>query len=123
MDAVSTCAALFTAFADSDEPAIRALCAEDAVAIQNGAPMKLNSLIRFTLKVNKVIKDFHYEDPIRSATATGFVEEHMVCGTLPDGKPLKIPACVVGEIQDGKITVLREYLDSAAAMGLIAALS
>lgn len=123
MDAVSTCTALFTAFADSDETAIRALCAEEAVAIQNGTPMKLNSLIRFTLKVNKVIKDFHYEDPIRSATATGFVEEHMVCGTLPDGKPLNIPACVVGEIQDGKITVLREYLDSAAAMGLIAALS
>ncbi len=124
MDAVSTCEALFTAFADSDEAAIRALCADDLVAIQNGAPpMRLNSLIRFTLAVNNVIKDFHYEEPIRSASATGFVEEHMVCGTLPDGNPLKIPACVVGEIHDGKITVLREYLDSAAAAGLIAALS
>lgn len=124
MDATQTAQALFHAFTNSDEAAIRDLCAEDLVAIQYGAPpMKLNSLIRFTLAVNNIVKDFHYEEAVRSATATGFVEEHMVCGTLPDGKPLKIPACVIGEIHQGKITMLREYLDSAAATGLIAALS
>lgn len=124
MNAVDTCEALFGAFTEGNETAIRALCAEDLVAIQNGAPpMKLNSLIRFTLAVTNKIKDFHYEDTIRSATASGFVEEHNVCGTLPNGEPLRIAACVVGEINQGKITFLREYLDTAAAAGLIAALS
>ena len=124
MDAVETCEALFSAFTEGNETAIRALCAEDLVAIQNGAPpMKLNSLIRFTLAVTDKIQDFHYEDAIRSATASGFVEEHNVCGTLPNGKPLRIAACVVGEVNNGKISLLREYLDTAAAAGLIAALS
>lgn len=124
MDAVELCEALFGAFAEGNEDAIRQLCAEDLVAIQNGAPpMKLNALVRFTLAVKAKVPDFHYEDAMRSMTASGFVEEHNVCGTLPNGEPLRIAACVVGEVSQGKITQLREYLDTGAAAGLIAALS
>jgi ketosteroid isomerase-like protein len=32
-------------------------------------------------------------------------------------------ACVVADVEDGKIVQLREYVDTAAAAGLLAALS
>ena len=70
-----------------------------------------------------MVKDFHYENAVRSATESGFVEEHQVCGTLPDGGELNLAVCVVAQLRDGKISVLREYFDSRAAAKLLAALA
>jgi ketosteroid isomerase-like protein len=92
-------------------------------AVQNGAPaMSLKDLQGFNHSVHKVVPDFHYEDSVCAVTATGFVEEHRVCGTLPDGKALNLFACVVGDVVDGKIVALREYVDGFAARGLLKAL-
>ena len=44
-------------------------------------------------------------------------------GTLPDGSDLKLSACVVADIQDGKVSSLGEYFDTSAAAGLLQALS
>ncbi len=85
--------------------------------------MDRDRLLKFTGMVNAVVPDFRYEEAVRSGTETGFVEEHRVRGTLPDGSQLDLMACVVGEVSDGKITVLREYVDTAAAGGLMKALS
>ncbi len=115
---------LFAAFTRGDEPAVRRLCSENLQAIQNFAqPMSLDSLIKFSLAVNRLVKDFRYEDAIRTETSSGFVEEHRVCGTLPDGGELNLSACVVAEVKQGRIVVLREYLDGAAAVGLVKALN
>lgn len=115
--------ALFAALATVDDATVRTLCASDMrVRQNNGPPMTLDALLRFNSAVHRVVKDFRYEDAVRSATATGFVEEHAVRGTLPDGKRLDFTVCVVAAVSDGKVTDVREYLDSAAAAGLIAAL-
>ena len=55
-------------------------------------------------------------------TETGFIEEHRVFGELPDGNQLNLAACVVGTVEDGKISALREYVDTGAAIGLMKAL-
>ncbi|BDI61587.1 nuclear transport factor 2 family protein [Qipengyuania nanhaisediminis] len=115
---------LFDAFASGDLDTARALCAEGFRGQQNGGKaMDVASLLRFTAAVRAAVPDFRYEDALCEPTPTGFVEEHVVRGTLPDGSALAIHACVVGEVQGGRITALREYLDSGAAAGLIAALS
>ncbi|MBK81699.1 MAG: hypothetical protein CMQ43_12400 [Gammaproteobacteria bacterium] len=114
---------LFAAFENADADAVRALCAPDFSGRQNlGPSMNLDNLIRFSLAVSGVVPDFRYEDRVVTATESGFVEEHMVCGTLPDGSALRLAACVVAEVQDGRIASLREYLDTAAAAGLLKAL-
>ena len=116
--------ALFDAFSSGDAGAVRRICHPDLRASQNNGPvMGLEALIGFSLAVLEVVAEFRYEDAVRVATDTGFVEEHTVLGTLPDGSRLNIAACVVAEVQDGRITLLREYLDTAAARGLLAALS
>lgn len=84
--------------------------------------MDVTTLMQFTGAVHAVIPDFRYEDPVRWSTQSGFVEEHNVCGTLPDGDTFKLVLCVVGEVADGKITKLREYVDTGAAAGLLKAL-
>lgn len=117
------CAALFSAFASGDDEQARALCAPELVALQNGAAMDLDALLQMSRVVRAAVTNFRYEAAVRSATETGFVEEHAVRGTLPDGSELDLAACVVGEVRDGRVVALREYLDSAAAAGLLKALS
>ena len=113
----------FAALAGQDDARVRALCAPDVrVRQNNGAPMDLETLLGFNRAVHGVVKGFRYEDAVRSATATGFVEEHAVRGTLPDGARLDLAVCVVADIRDGRITDIREYFDTALAAGLVAAL-
>lgn len=123
MDNAEIARQLFAALAGQDEAAVRRLCAPDMRVRQNNdRPMSLDRLLRFNAAVGRVVKDFRYEDAVRSATDTGFVEEHAVRGTLPDGTALELAVCVVATVKDGKVTDVREYLDSAAAAGLAAAL-
>jgi ketosteroid isomerase-like protein len=118
------CKALFEAFATGDEQRIRQLCAPDMQARQNNSPpMDLDTLLGFSKAVLGVVDDFRYEDAVRSATATGFVEEHSVRGVLPDGSRLDVAVCVVADVRDGQVSDVREYLDTGAAAGLIAALA
>lgn len=123
MTQVEIAAALFAALARNDAPAVRSLCAPDMQVRQNdGPPMSLGALLRFNDKVQNVAQGFGYHEAIRSATETGFVEEHAVRGVLPGGKAFSFTVCVVAEVADGKVTAVREYVDTAAAADLIAAL-
>ncbi len=124
MESIAIAGALFSAFVSGDDETVRALCAPDARAVQNHAPpMSLDELLAFSAAVRRIMPDYHYADVIQMATASGFVEEHSVRGTLPDGEELRLAACVIGEIHDGRITELREYVDSFAARALAKALA
>jgi len=115
---------LFDALAQGDDDGVRALCAPEFQLRQNGGhPMNLASLLRFNRHVQRVVTGFRYEEVVCDATATGFVEEHAVRGTLPCGLPLALAACIVGDVQDGKVTMVREYVDTAAAAPMLALLA
>lgn len=115
--------ALFEALAGQDDERVRNLCAPNLRARQNnGAPMNLETLLTFNKAVHRVVKDFCYAEAVRSATTAGFVEEHAVRGALPGGQSLDLAVCVVANVRDGKVTEIREYLDTGAAANLIAAL-
>ena len=124
MDNEEIAEALFAALAANDAAAVRGLCAPDLQVVQNGAaPVSLEKLLKFNAAVHKVVAGFGYSDAVRSATATGFVEEHAACGTLAGGAALRLPVCVVADVKGGQVTSVREYFDSAAAAPLVAALS
>ena len=124
MDNQQIAAKLFTAFQTGDMDTVRNLCAPEFKARQNlNNEFDVETLIQFSEAVSTIVSDFRYEDVIRSATNKGFVEEHTVRGILPDGGELTLAACVVADIENGKIAQLREYVDTAAAAGLSAALA
>ena len=115
--------ALFRATAAGDAAAIGRLCAPGLRASQNGGPsMDAEALGAFAAAVHGLVPDFRYEEVRRAVTAGGFVEEHAVRGTLPDGTRLDLPVFVVAEVEDGRIVALREYLDGYAARPLLRAL-
>ncbi len=115
--------ALFAAFEAGDAEAVRGLCASDFVARQNNSPrMDLDTVLGFSAAVLGVVEHFRYEDAVRSETSSGFVEEHRVRGTLPDGTELDLAVCVVADVRNGKVSHLREYVDGVAAAPLLDAL-
>jgi len=61
----------------------------------------------------KNIPDLRYEEIRRQALPSGFVQQHVLRGTAPNGKLLEVPACIICEVVDGHVTRLDEYLDSA----------
>ncbi len=124
MQKLEICEALFRAFATGDEARIRELCHSDVrVQQNNNPPVDLDTIIGFSKAVNAIVTDFRYEEARRSETAEGFLEEHHVRGTLPDGSSLDLNVCVVADLRDGRISDLREYLDMSAATGLVAAMT
>src|SRR5580698_1223856 len=60
----------------------------------------------------------HYRVLSREALKDGFLQQHVLEATLPDGTAWSMPACVIVRMKDGRITRLDEYLDSAHSAAL-----
>ena len=106
---------LFAAVMAGDVDAVRALYAPDAVVWHNfdDVEQPVEENLRVLLWVSRHIADLRYEDVRCQETATGFVQQHVLRGTTPDGRPVSVAACMVGRVEGGRITRLDEYLDSA----------
>jgi hypothetical protein len=48
----------------------------------------------------------------------GFVVQATTAGTSADGRPVRVPTCLVVNLVDGKVARFEEYTDSAAAEAL-----
>jgi ketosteroid isomerase-like protein len=60
------------------------------------------------------ILDRLYDNRQLNVFPGGFVHQHVLRGTRKqDGVRLALPACVICQVEDGKITHLDEYFDSA----------
>lgn len=66
----------------------------------------------------RTLPDRKYTVLRREVIPGGFVQQHVLSATLPNGEPWKMDACVVVKMRDGKIERLDEYIDSAAGAKL-----
>jgi ketosteroid isomerase-like protein len=109
------CERLFAAVQAGDIETVRELYAPNAVIWHNDdmAEQAPDQNLRVLRWVARNVKDLRYEDIRRQETPTGFVQQHVLRGVAPNGTPLEIPACIVCAVEDGRITRLDEYLDSA----------
>jgi len=64
--------------------------------------------------------DRHYDVKRRDVIPGGFLQEHVLCGTAPDGSAVAMPACIVATVADGRITRMHEYLDPMGVRALSA---
>ena len=112
---------LFTAIGHGDIDAVRACYADEIVVWHNndGLEQTRDQHLRTLAWVIKNVSDRRYEEIRRQLTPTGFVQQHVLRGTAPNGKLLEVPACIVFTVVDGKITRLDEYLDSAQTAVLL----
>ena len=109
-----------TAIQAGDVDTVRACYAPDAKIWYNNddreqsVEQNLKSLAWFMRK----LPDRHYRIVRREALKDGFLQQHVLEATLPDGTRWRLAACVVVRIEDGKVVRLDEYLDSAQANAL-----
>ena len=57
------------------------------------------------------LSDRRYDVKRRDVIPGGFLQEHVLRGTAPDGSEVAMPACIVATVVDGRITRVNEYLD------------
>jgi len=66
----------------------------------------------------KTLPDRNYRVIRREALSDGFLQQHVLEATLPDGTAWSMDACCVIKIENGLIIRLDEYLDSGQAKAL-----
>ncbi|AAK24278.1 nuclear transport factor 2 family protein [Caulobacter vibrioides] len=106
-----------------DAEAVRAFYASDAKIwhnidhIEQTVDQNLKSLAWFV----RTLPDRTYRVQRIAPLPDGFLQQHVLEATLPNGERWAMDACVVVRVENGKITRLDEYLDSAKTAQLVAA--
>jgi ketosteroid isomerase-like protein len=115
------CGRFFAAVSAGDLATVRAIYAPDAVIWHNNddTEQTVDENLRVLRWATSRITGFRYEDVRRTATATGFMEQHTLRGTAPNGEELRVPACIVCTVRDGRITRLDEYFDSTQIAAIL----
>ena len=111
----------FAAIPKADLETVRAIYAPDARIWHNNdqVAQDVEQNLAVLGWVTKNISGLRYEDVRRQVTPSGFVQQHVLRGTAPNGTPLEIPACILCTVANGRITRLDEYLDSAQIAPLL----
>lgn len=104
-----------------DVDGVGALYHEDAVVWRNfdGRELAKKQVLKVIGILAQNVEGLRYEELRLSATPSGFVQQHVMRGKAPSGAELNVPACLVAQIEDGRIRRLDEYLDSAALAPLM----
>jgi ketosteroid isomerase-like protein len=121
----------YTAFADrfiaaiqaGDVDAVRACYAPDAKIWHNhdGLEQTVDQNLRALKWFARTLPDRVYRVQRVEPLPDGFLQQHVLEATLPDGTHWAMDACVVVRMKDGLIVRLDEYIDSARANALSAA--
>ncbi len=107
---------LFKAIERGDVAAIREIYAPGVKIWHNndGATQTADENLAVLGWVVANILEVAYTEVRRQATPTGFVQQHVMRGRVKSsGKELRLPACMVCDVEQGRITRLDEYFDSA----------
>ena len=113
MNAEDPVGRLIDAIAAGDAERAREIYAPDAVIWHNTEEREqsVDENVRVLRWVSRNVADLRYTDVRRQRTENGYVQQHVLRGTAPDGEPLEVHACLVVETEDGRITRLDEYID------------
>ena len=111
---------MFGAIEDGDIDALRAVYADDIVVWANfdGIGQPLEKALRTVGWLISKLSDRQYDITRRELIPGGFVQQHVLRGTAPDGTAVAMPACIIATIADAKFTRVEEYLDPAGVAAL-----
>jgi ketosteroid isomerase-like protein len=107
---------LFKSIERGDVAALREIYAPGAIIWHNydGSTQTVDENLAVLTWVSANILEREYTEIRRQATPTGFVQQHVLRGRVKaSGKQLRLPACIICDVEHGRITRLDEYFDSA----------
>jgi ketosteroid isomerase-like protein len=104
----------FAAIEGGDLAAFESCYSEDAVVWHNYDRRRQKKALNVAVLGWLVahVPDLHYDDVRRAVLPDGFVQQHVLRGTAPNGARLDVPAMMRVWCADGLITRIDEYLDS-----------
>ena len=111
----------FLAALERGDPAeVRSFYAPDALIWHNfdNVAQTIDENLKLLGWMSRKLPQRHYRVVRREILSDGWVQQHVLEATLPDGKPFEMHACCVITMKDGVITRLDEYLDPAQAAPL-----
>ncbi len=115
MNANDVAEKLFAAIEAGDTETVRSLYAPDMTVWHNddGLTQSADDNLRVMGWMAKHLPGVRYTEVRRAITGAGFVQQHVLVATNRAGRTVAMPACIVAEVVDGRITRVDEYLDSA----------
>lgn len=119
-DAMAVADRFMAALNIADADGVRACYAPDA-RIWHNFDNKLQPVednIKSMHWMHSRLNNLNYDVQVRVALPDGFLQEHILRGTLHNGEPFALHACAICKVENGRITELREYLDTAEAKPL-----
>ncbi len=110
----------FAAIADGDVETLESLLAEDLEVHANflDTPNDRRTTLAVLRWLHRNVRDLRYDVVRREELPGGYVQQHVLRGIAPDGSELRVPACMIVTVRDGRITRIDEYLDSAHVSAL-----
>jgi len=122
-DMISLARRFVAAIQAKDGDAVRACYAPQARIWHNndGKFQTVDENIKGVHWIHRVLANVQYDVKRLVAIPGGFLQEHVLRGTLASGETFAMPACVICMVEDGVIVTLDEYLDSAHTRPLIGA--
>ena len=107
---------LFHTVEHGDLETLRDVFAEDAVVWHNTDEklVDVETSIRNLQKIRSLATVFRYDDVRRDPTPQGFVQRHTLIVEMPDGRTIRDLCCCVCAVENGRITRMDAYHDSAA---------
>jgi uncharacterized protein len=103
---------------------LQAVCAPESVLWINLTEQErpLSASLPGFARLRSQVPDLRMETVRRRGLAGGFIEQHVLTGTMSDGETLRVVGCFIGTVEDGRITRLEEYVDGGQAAVLSALL-
>ncbi|MEV5652830.1 nuclear transport factor 2 family protein [Nocardia sp. NPDC052254] len=110
----------FAAVSAGDTETLTSLYSPDARIWHNDkqAEETVSENLRVLRWLSRTVEDLRYEDIRRHCLPDGFAQQHVLRGHLPGYGALEVPASLFVRIDDGHITRIDEYVDSAATQPL-----
>jgi ketosteroid isomerase-like protein len=105
----------------ADEAGVRAAYSADPIIWHNfdQKNQPLDENIKSMHWMHRKLKNLNYDIQVRVALPDGFLQEHILRGELASGEPFALHACAICKVENGRITELREYLDTAETKPLL----
>ncbi len=119
-DALAVAERFVAALNVADSDVVKSVYAPDA-RIWHNFDDKLQSVeenIESMHWVHSKLNGLKYDVQKLIAIPGGFLQQHILRGTLASGDAFAMHACVICKVEDGRITELKEYLDTAQARPL-----
>lgn len=116
-------ARFFAALEAGDIETLREIYAPDAVVWHNDdlIEQSVDDNLRVLQGLHRAVSGLRYDIVRRVPAADGVIQQHVLRGALPDGTEIGLHAAMYLQVQDGHITRIEEYLDSARRSAIRAA--